>query len=42
MYSKYFGNGLAYGDKILIEIKKSINRFDIITVEDNGPGIPKK
>ena len=34
------GNGLAYGDKIVIEIKKSLNRA-VITVEDNGPGIPK-
>ena len=34
------GNGLAYGDKIVIEIRKSPNRA-IITVEDNGPGIPK-
>ena len=33
-------NGLAYGDKIFVEIKKSINNL-IITVEDNGPGIPK-
>ena len=33
-------NGLAYGNKIFIEIKKSINGA-IITVEDNGPGIPK-
>ena len=34
------GNGFAYGDKIVIEIKKSLNRA-VITVEDNGPGIPK-
>jgi len=34
------GNGLAYGDKIVIEIKRSLNRATI-TVEDNGPGIPK-
>ena len=34
------GNGLAYGDKIVIDIKKSLNRA-VITVEDNGPGIPK-
>tara|TARA_B100000700_G_scaffold266001_1_gene304861 strand:+ start:543 stop:1868 length:1326 start_codon:yes stop_codon:yes gene_type:complete len=33
-------NGLAYGDKILIEVKKSINGV-VIIVEDNGPGIPK-
>ena len=34
------GNGLAYGDKIKIQIKKSING-GIIIVEDNGPGIPE-
>ena len=33
-------NGLAYGDKIFIEIKKSMNGV-VIIVEDNGPGIPK-
>ena len=33
-------NGLAYGEKIFVEIKKSMNNL-IITVEDNGPGIPK-
>jgi two-component system osmolarity sensor histidine kinase EnvZ len=33
-------NGFAYGNKIFIEIKKSINGT-IITIEDNGPGIPK-
>jgi len=33
-------NGFAYGDKILIEIKKSLNGV-VIIVEDNGPGIPK-
>ena len=35
-----FENGMAYGDKIFVEIKKSMNNL-IITVEDNGPGIPK-
>jgi len=33
-------NGFAYGNKIFIEIKKSINNT-IITIEDNGPGIPE-
>jgi two-component system osmolarity sensor histidine kinase EnvZ len=33
-------NGFAYGNKIFIEIKKSINGA-IITIEDNGPGIPQ-
>ena len=33
-------NGLAYGNKIFVEIKKSMNNL-IITIEDNGPGIPK-
>tara|TARA_Y100001970_G_scaffold143770_1_gene176664 strand:- start:185 stop:688 length:504 start_codon:yes stop_codon:yes gene_type:complete len=34
------GNGLAYGDKIKIQIKKSING-GIIIIEDDGPGIPE-
>ncbi len=33
-------NGLVYGDKIFVEIKKSMNNL-ILTIEDNGPGIPK-
>ena len=33
-------NGLAYGDKIYIEVKKSMNNA-IIIIEDDGPGIPK-
>jgi two-component system osmolarity sensor histidine kinase EnvZ len=33
-------NGFAYGNKIFIETKKSINGA-IIAIEDNGPGIPK-
>ena len=33
-------NGLTYGNKIFVEIKKSMNNL-IITIEDNGPGIPK-
>ena len=35
------GNGLSYGDKISIKTKKSVNS-GIITIEDNGPGIPKE
>ena len=31
-------NGLAYGEKIEVKIRKSVNRVTI-TVEDNGPGI---
>ena len=34
------GNGLAYGDKIMIYTKKTVNGA-IIVIEDNGPGIPK-
>ena len=34
-------NGLTYGDKVFIDIKKSINSA-IITIEDDGPGIPKE
>ena len=33
-------NGLVYGEKIFIEIRKSMNNL-IITVEDDGPGLPK-
>ena len=33
-------NGLSYGEKILIEIKKTVNGV-VIIIEDNGPGIPK-
>ena len=33
-------NGFAYGNKIFVETKKSINSI-IVTIEDNGPGIPK-
>ncbi len=33
-------NGFAYGDKILVEVKKSINSA-LVIIEDNGPGIPK-
>ena len=33
-------NGLIYGNKIYLEIKKSVNSLTV-TVEDNGPGIPK-
>ena len=33
-------NGLSYGKKILIEIKKTVNGV-VIIIEDNGPGIPK-
>ncbi len=38
--SNVIENGFAYGNIIFIEIKKSINGT-IITIEDNGPGIPK-
>jgi len=34
------GNGLTYGNKVFIEVKRSINSA-IITIEDDGPGIPK-
>jgi len=34
-------NGFVYGNKIFVETKKSINSI-IVTIEDNGPGIPKK
>ena len=34
-------NGLSYGDKIFVEIKKSVGNA-IIIIEDDGPGLPKK
>ena len=34
-------NGLSYGNKVFIEIKKSIGNA-VISVDDNGPGIPTK
>ena len=33
-------NGLVYGDKVEIDIQKGNNRA-IITIEDDGPGIPE-
>ena len=39
--SNIIENGLSYGDKIFVEIKKSVGNA-IITIEDNGPGLPKK
>ena len=33
-------NGVSYGDKVFVEIKRSIGNA-IITIEDNGPGLPK-
>ncbi len=38
--SNIFENGLTYGNKIFIDIKKSMNNL-VIIVEDNGPGISK-
>ena len=34
-------NGLSYGNKIYVEIKKSVGNA-IVTIQDNGPGLPKK
>ena len=34
-------NGLAYGQKIEISTKKAINDI-VISVDDDGPGIPQK
>ena len=38
--SNIVGNGLSYGSKVFVELKKSINSA-VIIIEDNGPGIPK-
>ncbi len=40
-FSNVIENGLSYGDKVFIELKKSVGSA-IIIFEDNGPGIPKK
>jgi len=34
-------NGLSYGEKVFIELKKSVGNA-VIIIEDNGPGISKK
>ena len=34
-------NGLSYGEKVFIKLKKSVGSV-IIIIEDNGPGVPKK
>ena len=39
--SNVIENGLSYGNKVFIEIKKSISNA-IILIDDNGPGIPAK
>ena len=39
--SNILENGLSYGSKVFVDIKKSISSA-IIIIEDNGPGIPKK
>ena len=39
--SNIIENGLSYGNKVFIEIKKSISNA-IILIDDNGPGIPSK
>ena len=39
--SNIIENGLSYGNKIFIELKKSVSSA-IIIIEDNGPGIPKR
>ncbi|RPG19156.1 MAG: HAMP domain-containing protein [Pelagibacteraceae bacterium TMED124] len=39
--SNIIENGLSYGNKVFIELKKSVSSA-IIVIGDNGPGIPKK
>ena len=39
--SNVIENGLSHGNKVFIEIKKSISNA-IILIDDNGPGIPAK
>ena len=39
--SNVIENGLSYGNKVFVEIKKSVSNA-IILIDDNGPGIPTK
>ena len=39
--NNFIDNSLKYGDKIIINSKKSANNI-VITIDDNGPGIPKE
>ncbi len=39
--SNVIENGFSYGDKIFVELKKSVSSA-VIIIDDNGPGIPKK
>ena len=39
--SNVIENGISYGNKVFVEIKKSISSA-IISIDDNGPGIPSK
>jgi len=39
--SNVIENGFSYGNKVFVEIKKSVSNA-IILIDDNGPGIPTK
>ncbi len=40
LFENIIQNGLTYGNKVLVSIQKGNNRI-IITVDDDGPGIPE-
>ena len=37
----FIENGFSYGNKIYVQIKKSVGSV-VIIIDDDGPGIPKK
>lgn len=39
-FNNLIQNGLTYGERVYVNINKTVNRL-IITVEDDGPGVPQ-
>ena len=39
-FSNVINNGLIYGKKVFVKVKRTSNRVSII-IEDDGPGIPE-
>ncbi len=40
-FANIIENGFSYGNKIYVQIKKSVGSV-VVIIDDNGPGIPKK
>ena len=40
-FANIIENGFSYGNKIYVQIKKSVGSI-VVIIDDNGPGIPKK